>query len=117
IDSIFRRFYMFYKGSSAYQMYTIKAFECKICGKVSGYSLSLNSHLQTHTGEKHYECKICKKFFTTSSSLTEHFKLERNPINVRNMETLLLSTQDFLHVYKHIRERSLVYASYVGDPS
>ena len=90
---------MFYKGSSAYQMYTIKAFECKICGKVSGYSLSLNSHLQTHTGEKHYECKICKKFFTTSSSLTEHFKLERNPINKQCGKTFVCSLRNQEPIY------------------
>lgn len=62
-------------GALPIQKYTIKAYECKICGKVFGYSSNLNSHMQTYTGEKLYQCKICRKSFTTSSSLTEHFRI------------------------------------------
>ncbi|EDL78366.1 rCG31757 [Rattus norvegicus] len=58
--------------------------------------------MRTHTGEKLYECKIYKESFTASSSLTGHFRIHtgKNPISVRSVEKLLLSPQDFLHMYK-----------------
>lgn len=56
------------------QKYTIRAYECKICGKVFGCSSNLNSHMWTQTGEKPYECKVCGKVFGYSSNLNSNMR-------------------------------------------
>lgn len=65
-----------------------KQYKCIQCGKAFRFKESLQKHMVTHTGDGPYKCKECKRAFINFNSLKIHERvtLERNPMNVYNVE-------------------------------
>lgn len=49
-----------------------RPFECDVCGKTFGHTVSLEQHKNIHTNERTFECKQCSKTFKRSSTLSTH---------------------------------------------
>ena len=49
-----------------------RPYECNLCEKSFGHSVSLEQHKAIHTNEKVFECKQCNKTFKRSSTLSTH---------------------------------------------
>ena len=49
-----------------------RPYECQVCGKTFGHSVSLQQHVSVHTNEKSFSCKQCNKTFKRSSTLSTH---------------------------------------------
>ena len=49
-----------------------RPYECDLCEKSFGHSVSLEQHKAIHTNEKVFECKQCNKTFKRSSTLSTH---------------------------------------------
>lgn len=49
-----------------------RPFECDMCEKTFGHSVSLEQHKAIHRNEKVFECKQCNKTFKRSSTLSTH---------------------------------------------
>ena len=49
-----------------------RPYECQVCGKTFGHSVSLQQHVSVHTNEKLFSCKQCNKTFKRSSTLSTH---------------------------------------------
>ncbi|CCK71520.1 C2H2-type zinc finger protein KNAG_0H01070 [Huiozyma naganishii CBS 8797] len=59
-----------------YQHSKKNRYGCSICGKRFARPSSLNTHLNTHTGDKPYTCPhgSCSKVFNARSNMTRHYK-------------------------------------------
>ncbi|TKC41641.1 hypothetical protein EI555_010630, partial [Monodon monoceros] len=101
-----------------------RPFECSKCGKAFSDALVLIHHKRSHAGEKPYECNKCGKAFSCGSYLNQHqrihtgekpyecnecytreFMLEKNPITVMNVGTILAVLQLFDDIRKFIIEK------------
>ena len=54
-----------------------RPYECDICSKTFGHSVSLSQHRAVHTQEKTFSCQQCGKSFKRSSTLSTHLLIHR----------------------------------------
>ncbi|XP_028320244.1 zinc finger protein 2-like [Gouania willdenowi] len=52
-----------------------KPFKCDVCSKCYAHKNSLQVHMNLHTGENLFECDVCSKWFTRKDSLQLHMNL------------------------------------------
>ncbi|XP_061738220.1 zinc finger protein 391-like isoform X1 [Nerophis ophidion] len=52
-----------------------KHFSCSFCGKGFMSKCHIEAHMRTHTGEKPFGCSVCAKGFVVKSNLTRHMKI------------------------------------------
>jgi uncharacterized Zn-finger protein len=60
------------------KLHKVAAHMCSICGKVFTEHPNLDSHVQTHTGEKPYLCHTCGIPFTQKEAWTKHSRIPAN---------------------------------------
>ncbi|XP_076251895.1 zinc finger protein 711-like isoform X2 [Rhynchophorus ferrugineus] len=51
------------------------SYKCKFCNKAFAYAASLETHINSHTGEKPHKCTICEKRYSNKSHLKEHIRI------------------------------------------
>lgn len=81
-----------------------KPYVCRECGKAFSQPANFVRHNRIHTGEKPYECKECEKAFCDNFALIHENSLERNPLNVVNVERSSATVHRLLTIERFIPE-------------
>ncbi|KAH3720256.1 hypothetical protein DPMN_063153 [Dreissena polymorpha] len=55
--------------------HTERSYKCEVCGYACKKSITLNTHMRIHTGEKPYKCEVCGYESNRSYSLKTHMRI------------------------------------------
>ena len=90
-----------------------RPFECEVCNKTFGHSVSLSQHRAVHSQERSFTCKQCGKCFKRSSTLSTHLLIhsDTRPYPCQYCGKRFHQKSDMKkHTYIHTGELDFIYS-------